>query len=153
MKKLLACVLALILIGCAALAEIDLSGMSYEELVALKDQINLAIWNSAEWQEVEVPTGVWVVGEDIPAGWWTVRPATENEYFYVSVFDEINDTSSGPRPGCGFYENCEISAEGEVFGTKIPTEASIELKDGWYFKTTGYAIFTTYSGKPDLGFK
>ncbi len=37
--------------------DIDLSHMSFEDLVTLKDQINLAIWNSKEWQEVTVPQG------------------------------------------------------------------------------------------------
>ena len=53
MKKLVALVLAIVLSAGIALAEgIDLSGMSYDELVALKDRINLAMWQSDEWQMV-----------------------------------------------------------------------------------------------------
>ncbi len=77
MKRILglavATILALIMTA-TTFADIDLSGMTYDELVALKDQINLAIWNSEEWQEVEVPQGVWEVGADIPAGKWEIRP-------------------------------------------------------------------------------
>ena len=79
MKKLVAQFPAIVLAAGFALAEgIDLSGMSYDELVALKDRINLAMWQSDEWQEVTVPQGVWKVGEDIPAGHWTVKCITGN---------------------------------------------------------------------------
>ena len=80
MKKLITVILILALIlPVAALADLpDLSGLSFNELVQLRDQLNLAIWNSQEWQ-VTVPIGVWKVGEDIPVGKWTIRAASENE--------------------------------------------------------------------------
>lgn len=64
MKKALSLFLAimLLIVSIPAMADVDLTGMTYAELVALKDQINLAIWNSSEWQEVTVPQGVWKVG-------------------------------------------------------------------------------------------
>ena len=154
MKKLLVCVLALILIGCAALAEIDLSGLSYEELVELKDKINLAMWESEEWQEVTVPEGVWVVGEDIPAGHWTIRVAAERDYFYVSVFDEADDLGLNPTNHCTVYEDWDIASPGySSYGDIIPEEVDIDMQEGWYFKAGGAVIFTPYTGKPDLGFK
>ena len=52
------CILMMLSISTVVFADIDLSGMNYDELVALKDQINRAIWNSDDWQEVEVPQGV-----------------------------------------------------------------------------------------------
>ena len=99
MKKLVSFFLAALLICSAAAADpVDLSGMSYDELVALRDQINLAIWNSQEWQEVTVPEGIWIVGEDIPAGHWSIRVAAEKDYFYVSCFDKLNETEKNARP-------------------------------------------------------
>ena len=75
MKKLLTVLIVLALLGAAALAEqIDLSGMSYEDLLALRQQVDAAIWASDGWQEVEVPAGVYTIGEDIPAGRWSVSP-------------------------------------------------------------------------------
>lgn len=72
MKKLLVFLLALTLLSTAALAEIDLSGMTYDELLDLRAQVDQALWASDGWQEVDVPSGVYVVGEDIPAGRWTL---------------------------------------------------------------------------------
>lgn len=78
MKKLTTLILALALIlAPAALAEIDLSGMSFDELVDLQRQITAAIMQTDEWQEVEVPAGTYVVGDDIPAGRWTIKAATD----------------------------------------------------------------------------
>ena len=74
MKKLIIVFLSVCMaISCAYSESIDLSGLSYDELVALKDRIDLAIWNSQEWQEVEVPQGLYVVGKDIPSGTWTKK--------------------------------------------------------------------------------
>lgn len=73
MKKLTTLILALALIlAPAAMAEIDLSGMSFDELVDLQYQLNMAIWASDGWQEVEVPAGTYYIGVDIPEGRWTI---------------------------------------------------------------------------------
>ena len=153
MKKLIALLLALLL-PAAALADMpDITGLSYDELVQLKDQINIAMWNSQEWQEVNVPEGVWLVGEDIPAGHWTIRAAHEMGYLYVSVFDKLDEFGKGPAHGA-FYWDQDI--RGEKIDNKFlmcPTETDVELTDGLYINVSGDTIFTPYSGKPDLGFK
>ena len=70
MKRFLSLLVALLLLfPAAALAQIDLSGLSYDELVALKDQINKAMWESKEWQEVTVaPRGVYEGRRGYPRG-------------------------------------------------------------------------------------
>ena len=132
----------------------DLSTMSYDELVALKDQINLAIWQSDEWQEVEVPQGVWVVGEDIPAGKWTIRPQDKS---WVSVHwgTKLNEAKTDIDYGGRLYESevlCAQNFKGYYVGDA--TEVSWELEAGQYIVVDdGIAVFTPYSGKPSLGFK
>ena len=54
----------------AQASAIDLSGMSLAELVDLKEQVTLAMWETEDWQEVTVPQGLYKIGEDIPAGHW-----------------------------------------------------------------------------------
>lgn len=66
----------------ASAETIDISGLSYDELVALKKQINLAIMQSKEWKEVTVPVGKYIVGTDIPAGDYTV---TYNDSFQAAI--------------------------------------------------------------------
>jgi len=153
MKKFVICILALLLICCAAMAEIDLSGMSYDELVALKDQINLAMWECEEWQEVTVPEGVWVVGEDIPAGHWTIRVAAKQDYFYIWYCNAIDPVTHGPAYGSVNVDYNIASPGFSAFGEVNATECDIEMEDGWYFMNGGAVVITPYTSKPDLGFK
>lgn len=156
MKRFLAMVVVLAtLIVTGAFAEgIDLSGMSYDELVALKDQIDLAIWSSEEWQEVEVPQGVWVIGEDIPAGKWCIK-AADGLSATINWGDALD--ASG----------VDLSYEGEIWVMEVvysenydyysygdATEVIWDMKEGNYFIVSdGIALFTPYAGKPGLGFK
>lgn len=155
MKKLITLLLLLVSVVSVASAEIDLTGMSYVELVSLKDQINLAIWNSQEWQEVSVPVGVWIVGKDIPVGHWSIR--TNADYAHVEICDKLDESgkdadlfesnlwhrSSLYSPQSPYYDelNCQ-------------TEVDYELKEGTFVVIEdANVVFTPYSGKPALGFK
>lgn len=143
MKKLLVCVLALILIGCAALAEIDLSGMSFADLLDLRAQVDAAIFSSEEWNEVEVPAGVYIIGEDIPAGRYTVS------YYGTSSLAPFK-----------VWKNKDAFNENK-FGTVIEEyfdhgdSLNIIIDDGQYLEIHGTGnvfIFTPYTGS-SLGFK
>lgn len=154
MKKFLALFLAALLLAPAALADIpDISGLTFDELVALREQINLALWNSAEWQEVTVPEGVWVVGEDIPAGHWTIRVASSHDILNVCYMDKVDTITGDPLYGAKLFIRTIASPGFSGFGEINAEYADIEMEDGWFFKCTGAVIFTPYTGKPDLGFK
>lgn len=155
MKKLIAVLVLLLALPVFAQADIDLSGMSYDELVALSDQINLAMWNSQEWQEVEVPQGIWLVGEDIPAAHWTIKPV-DGVYSYISYGNtlETNEKEVSYKSKDYYHESiysptCNIYDEGEDL-----LQIDIDAKAGSYIEIeNGNVIFTPYSGKPKLGFK
>lgn len=143
-------IISMVIIPCYA-ENIDLSGMTLNELIALKDQINLAIWNSNEWQEVTVPQGEWVVGEDIPAGTWTVKCADINQTNYMMKECDLTITSDEDTNWVIVYNpNHQDYAAGEV------TEVKLDLKEGMtVIINISYApaVFTPYAGKPSLGFK
>lgn len=153
MRRFLVLLLSLILAtACAsAAADVDLSGLSYDELVALRDQINLAIWNSQEWQEVTVPAGVWIVGEDIPAGHWTIRPIPET-YISLVYCDALDKFGKDPAPGWHGWGGT-LTAKTSGITVNEPKEVDLVMVDGMYFINRGDVIFTPYAGKPDLGFK
>ena len=162
MKKIASIVLIGIMLCMAfsAFAEVNLSGMTYDELIALKDQINLAIWNSQEWQEVTVPQGEWVVGQDIPAGTWTVKCADVNRDSYMLSQCDLewgykNGEYIDVIMNCGGYATI-YNPQNRTYETGSLTEMKIELKDGMVFhvrKAHAPVVFTPYTGKPDLGFK
>lgn len=155
MKKLLCCVMVCLLMGSVAYAEIDLSGMTYEELVALKDQINLAIWNSEEWQEVTVPQGVWKIGEDIPEGHWTITCAGDG-WSTIEYGDELNESGKSLSWFGDIYYSEQICSKESIVYDENSSKVSIDLevKEGNYIIIDyGNVIFTPYAGKPSLGFK
>lgn len=72
MKKLIAvCMVLGLLLSCAA-AETDLSSMSYDDLVQLQKKVVFEIMSRPEWKQVTVPAGTWRVGDDIPAGYYSI---------------------------------------------------------------------------------
>ena len=157
MKRLITIILILaLLLPAAALADVDLSGMTYEELVILKDRINLAMWNSQEWQEVTVPAGVWEVGKDIPEGHWTISQAADNtlsNIVYTDCLDEFGkDVGEGWKGWYGAICN-KKNKDGTLRMPEYPETADIDMKAGMFFITKTPVIFTPYTGKPGLGFK
>lgn len=155
MKKFFVLLLSILILssGISAAEDIDLSGMSFDELVQLRDRLNIAIWNSQEWQEVTVPAGVWIIGQDIPADHWSIRVAGDCDVILVSYFDKLDD--AGLSVGSGAYLfNQTIATPGlSGFGEVNAETVDIDMQDGWFFKCDGAVIFTPYAGKPDLGFK
>ena len=73
MKRILPFILAIIMVFSVALAESNLSDMSYSELIALQKEVVKEIMSRPEWKEVVVPAGTWIVGEDIPVGKYSFR--------------------------------------------------------------------------------
>lgn len=160
MKKITSLILAVCLtltIGTYATATtFDLSGMSYADLVALKDQINIAMWECQEWQEVEVPQGVWEVGKDIPVGHWTIKCAGES-YTCINLGTVLDESGHDIDVwNSRFYFGDMIYNPNSRSFDPDSDKASIDfdLKMGTFvIIDNASAIFTPYSGKPNLGFK
>ena len=129
MKKMI-CLLSFfcMLLTGVAFAELDISGLSFDELIALQATINQAIWNSDGWKEVTVPEGVYKIGEDIPAGRWTLKRA-KNDYTYMRV-------------GKRFTEG---KVSGYTFTSEVEEEVNLILEEGSYIEILhNPLIFTPY---------
>lgn len=158
MKKLLTIILILVLaLPALALADLpDISSLTYDELVELKNQINLAMWNSQKWQEVTVPVGVWTIGEDIPVGKWriAVSPDASKKWgsiIYCDLLDE-SGMKAGNQFTCNIYYYQVLNGPNE--SDDYPKYIELDLKPNTYLiieKTP--MVFTPPMGKPDLGFK
>ena len=155
MKKFLALILTLLLLTTAvsSLADVDLAGMSFHELVALKDRINKAIWESQEWEEVTVPAGVYVVGKDIPAGHWTVR-AADGQWATIQWGDVLTESGRQLSYLGAIYEyELLTSPSNGTYEEDDLTETDFLLRDGLYvIIDDGQMVFSPYSGKPPFGF-
>ena len=157
MKKLISIVLLLIMASFAYAEDIDLSGMSYTELVNLKNRINLAIWQSEEWQEVTVPQGTWKVGEHIPAGHWTVKAHTDTWATNISWGERLSDNGETISYWGRFsMSNTVYNPNNKSFDPiNDMSTYSFEVREGDYISIIyGAAIFMPYAGTEiTFGFK
>ena len=128
MKKLI-CVLLLVCMTTFAAAEsMDLSGLSFDDLVKLRDQVNAEIISRPEWKEVNVPAGTWIVGKDIPAGSYSIK--SEKGKVHVAVWRKAID---------------DYSDNGLVYNELIDPDSplgKIELQDGWILDIGKPVVFT-----------
>ena len=156
MKKLLSLVLILaLLLPAVGMADVDLSGLTFAELVALREQIAQELTTRPEWKEVTVPIGVWKVGEDIPAGHWTIT-AQRGLYSSVSIgtaLDALKQDIDIMSTKVYYSEMLLSGDAGYSSGFGNRQSLDIELQNGYYVVIAyGPAVFSPYTGKPSLGF-
>ena len=158
MKKILVMILAVcLLVPIASAEDIDISGLSFDQLVALKERINLALFESDEWQEVTVPQGVWKVGKDIPAGKWLIKAVqSANGSTYVQYGTALDDNKI-EIPYKYLREYFWVYSESfKYLETNDLTEYAITLTDGDYVVISpayGPAVFMPYTAEPSFTFK
>lgn len=116
MKKLVAVILVLaLMIPVVSVADgIDLSALSYDQLIELNHQLVREIMARPEWKEVRIPAGQWKVGEDIPAGVYSFKfigPWSVNIYVwktevknYANNGMRLNDILDKDRTEIGKFE-------------------------------------------------
>lgn len=129
MKKII-CILSIlcILAIVPAYADVDISGLSFEELISLQTKVNQALWASDGWKEVTVPEGVYKIGEDIPAGRWTLKRAV-NDYTYMRVGKRFTEGKVG----------------GYTFTSEVEAETNLILEEGCYIEILhNPLVFTPY---------
>ena len=155
MKKLICFLLLLaLLLPFSASADVDLSGLSFDELVALREQLNLLLWNSAEWKHVEVPKGVYVVGRDIPAGHWTLKPPAGGSVT-VEYFKDADATGMNALDTFSNYFSDSLADEASDFASFVYTrELDLDLKDGFYLSVVNgpCVVFEPFVSKPAFSF-
>ena len=144
-----ALVLALIPV---AFAEWDLSDLTFDDLIALRAQTQREMMERGEYEEVEVPQGLYEVGPEIPAGKWTIR-ALDSNWTRIHVGRNVNEAHT--ELNYPFKASELIYGPASIYysaGNK--TEITVDLSEGDYIHIDyGSAIFVTYTGKPTLGFK
>lgn len=145
MKKAVLGILVLVMLmvnACAFCDTFDLSGLSFEELAALRDRCQMEMMKSDKWQEVTVPEGIYQIGKDIPAGHWTISAPSKGMAMIYAGRKMAND----------FMVDFEILFD--LYGLKnglyhegSTTSISLDLKDGQYLQIMlGSVIFTPYQG-------
>lgn len=93
MKKIVALLLALMLClgSFPALAVVDLNEYDQDQLIALRNRINAELLKRGITKKVVVPVGVYIVGEDIPAGSYSIYTASKDWFSGFRVEDPNGD--------------------------------------------------------------
>ena len=155
MKRFVCLLFVLIFIPLFAFADPpDISALSYDELVSLRENLNIAIWNCHEWRHVEVPAGVYIVGVDIPAGHWTLNPPSDGSVV-VEYFKDPDETGKRPANSLNNYYSESLADESSPYASFVYVrEVDLELKDGFYFTVVNgpYVVFEPYTSKPSFSF-
>lgn len=144
MKRIIVSLLLLLLIPVISVAQVELTGLSYDELVDLSRQVGSAIMSHELFDSVSVPSGLWEVGVDIPQGTWILTPANGD---YVSVvYGKSIDSSENAM---------DMFDDGNTYESMSDDDSwRIIAKDGCYFYISGGSvIFTSDTGSSGLGFK
>ena len=155
MKKLVALLTLCALLTVPALAEIDLSGMSFDELLALKEQVNRALWDSEEWQEVVVPAGAYTVGKEIPAGYWTIAPVASGMGMVDITWGKNFDESGTRVEFMSMFTTAMLLSESLQSSVNMNSVSSVswDLIEGTVLTiANGSVTFTPFTGN-EFGFK
>ena len=127
---------------------IDPSALTGGELLALRDAIAAEQQKRDEWQSVEVPKGVYTIGEDIPAAHWTVS-ALEGATAYVYWCDVLDASGAGMSWDGNVHENAYLRSRSYKYAEPgDPDHVSWNMENGQYFIVDdGIAVFTPFAGK------
>lgn len=131
MKKVCAILVALLFVFASVAVAEDLKAMTNDELLALRAAINAELMSRKVEKEVSVPIGTYKIGEDIPAGVYTI--STKSMMIMISINDMF-----------GHYVDMYTISPAEIIG-------KITLSEGETIQINGMgsAIFAPYVG---LGF-
>lgn len=134
MKKLITIILILALILPAAAGASDPNEMSFDELKELNKTVQLLLFEKGALTDgVLVPPGIYMVGEDIPAGTYRIefRPKFDMDY---CIFMAVNEETIS-----SFMTPLGQSDPPEIGKLELTTGTRIEL-------TNGGVYFYTYTG-------
>jgi hypothetical protein len=136
MKKIVAFLLVA-LMACTAFPAlaVDISRMSFDELVELRAQVDAAIIATGEADWFTVPQGSYLVGEQLPAGNYTVELLNESDgAAMITVYK--NEDGSGFEGVLNYYS---IDVDSGI--------GCLKLKKGNKFEVTfGSTRFKKFTG-------
>ncbi len=133
----------------ATVADLDLKALSFDELVALRDQVMDEMLTREEWNEVSVPAGVYEIGVDIPEGRWTIT-ADPNGYFMVQLGKGINETYTDFSGDLADYKTL-VGTNSFAYDSSSTTSVTWNLSKGYFVILDGPTTWTK-AVRPSLGF-
>ena len=141
-------IICMLIIHCAVAEDIDLTGLSFDDLRILQTRVSKELITRPEWKSVPVPPGMYMVGVDIPEGEWTIT-CGEAKYDYIRIVcgAKTNESRTSIYNPKEFERLVYRNSDGKEL-----EKLTVTLSNGLYiFIQHGQAIFSTPE-HIDLGF-
>lgn len=170
-KVVLSLLAALLVLSCSAAAPAvaspsgaaykriiaQINDLDYTDLVKLRDLIDARLeklkpQDTEAPREVTVPAGVYKIGVDIPAGYWTIRADGAMNISTVYYFQKPDESGLAPDPFYPFYFYQVASPDMCAYASSLTESVDIDMADSWYFSCDTAVVFSVFTGKPNLGF-
>ena len=149
MKRLSVILLVVsLLFSSAYAADVDLSALSFADLLSLQKQISIELTTRPEWKEVSVPPGIYDIGVDIPAGEWCIKCSPTSKDVIVKYGSKLKPTGVEIEP-------FSISLLEFLYSDPDETEKGFinaNLSDNHYLQITNGTVIFTAPQRPTLGF-
>ena len=149
MKKLIAIILIIaLLLPAAAFSENPFSEYTVEQLYIILAAVREEILQKSQWDEVTVPPGHYVIGEDIPAGHWTIK-YSPGEVSLIDYFKNADSTGIMPADSLYDLESWAIGdPENELSSLYDKKEIDLQLTEGYHINIGyGSAVFIPFTGR------
>ena len=145
----------LMLLTCSGLSvlaeadEIDLSGMSLSELLALKERVTMAMWETDEWLQATLKPGVYEIGVDIPAAHWDLT-APEGDYAHIIWCRALDRTGKGCDVSDKMHGVTLMHEDYKNYDRYMgiyPVSTDLDMMEGTYLIVEqGSVLLTPYDG-------
>ena len=129
MKKLIAIlILCAMLFSTAYASDIDLSGMTTEELLELNHQIQLVLFNENLVNGIVINPGEYIVGDDLPAGNYRIEVILPDSAFAFGSACVYN------------ADDRFLETSGSITGQGYDKIGKVIMEDGQIFEVSVYSI-------------
>ena len=134
--------------------DVEVDEYTLEELAELKNDINLALWNSYSWDKVLVPSGIYTVGENIPEGEWKVEPPSESTIL-IKYGSSLNKHQMNLDVSYDGWFKVLASEDSNYYSKGDETKATLKMDADYYVCLNNgiYAWFSPNAETVSLGFK
>lgn len=85
MKRIIILALIVLMAIPAAAEDLDLAKLSYADLAALGKKCQDEMITRPEWKQAKVPQGIYLIGEDIPAGKYTISAMASSSETRIDI--------------------------------------------------------------------
>ena len=139
--SLIITILSVLIIPICAAEDIDITNLNYNELIALRDKVELALFGTFLKDGVTLPMGDYIGGVDIPVGSYIIiSPVVENLKNTIITFASYKSETENDE----YIDRENFKNQGETY--KITVKEGMLLSFSRIGSQAGYIQLKSFSG-------